>query len=173
VRTAGDPETMKESISKAVHAVDPTLALSNLATMDQVHDERMVGDRFTLLLYVGFAVLALALAGVGIYGVMAFSVGQRTHEIGIRMALGAGRERVLRMVLLEGAVLACVGSVFGLGGAYLVGRAMHSMLFGIGTFDLTAFSAVSALLLVAALLASYMPARRAASIEPMRALRSE
>ncbi len=173
VRTAGDPEAMKKSISKAVHGVDPTLALSNLATMDQVHDERLIGDRFTLLLYVGFAVLALALAGVGIYGVIAFSVGQRTHEIGIRMALGAGRDRVLRMILREGAVLACVGSILGLGGAYLVGRAMHSMLFGIGTFDLTAFSAVSALLLVAALSASYMPARRAASIEPMQALRSE
>lgn len=173
VRTTGDPELMRKSISHAVHALDPTLPLSNVATLDEIHSERLVGDRFTLLLYVGFAVLALSLATVGIYGVMAFSVGQRTHEIGVRMALGAGRDRVLRMVLREGALLALTGSVLGLGGAYLVGRAMHSMLFGVGTFDLTAFSTVAALLLLAALVASYMPARRAASIEPMRALRTE
>jgi predicted lysophospholipase L1 biosynthesis ABC-type transport system permease subunit len=173
VRTAGDPELMKKSISQAVHALDPTLPLANEATLDEIHSERLVGDRFTLLLYVGFAVLALSLATVGIYGVMAFSVGQRVHEIGVRMALGAGRGRVLRMVLREGALLSLVGSVLGLGGAFLVGRAMHSMLFGVGTFDLTAFSSVATLLLLAALIASYMPARRAASIEPMRALRTE
>lgn len=173
VRTAGDPELMKKSISQAVHALDPTLPLANEATLDEIHSERLVGDRFTLLLYIGFAVLALSLATVGIYGVMAFSVGQRSHEIGVRMALGAGRGRVLRMVLREGVLLSLVGSVLGLGGAFLVGRAMHSMLFGVGTFDMTAFSSVATLLLVAALVASYMPARRAASIEPMRALRTE
>ena len=173
VRTAGDPELMRKSVSQAVHALDPTLPLSNVATLDEIHSERLVGDRFTLLLYVGFAVLALSLATVGIYGVMAFSVGQRTHEIGVRMALGAGRDRVLRMILREGALLACLGSIIGLAGAYLVGRAMHSILFGVGTFDMTAFSTVAALLLIAALVASYMPARRAASIEPMRALRTE
>jgi putative ABC transport system permease protein len=173
VRTAGDPEAMKKSVSKAVHLVDPNVPLSNLATLDHVRDQRMVGDRFTLMLQVGFAVLALALAAVGIYGVIAFSVSQRTQEIGIRMALGAGRDRVLRMILVEGAALAFIGSVLGLVGAYFVGRAMHSMLFGVGTFDSTAFGAVSALLLLTAVSASYLPARRAASIEPMKALRTE
>jgi putative ABC transport system permease protein len=113
------------------------------------------------------------LAAVGIYGVIAFSVSQRTQEIGIRMALGAGRDRVLRMILVEGAALAFIGSVLGLVGAYFVGRAMHSMLFGVGTFDSTAIGAVSALLLLTAVSASYLPARRAASIEPMKALRTE
>jgi putative ABC transport system permease protein len=126
-----------------------------------------------LLLYICFGVLALALAAVGIYGVMAFSVGQRSHEIGIRMALGASRDRVVRMVLGEGAALAGVGLLFGLGGAYLVGRAMRSTLFGVGAIDLSAFVSVSVLLLLAALAACYLPARRAAAIEPMRALRIE
>lgn len=86
-------------------------------SIDHVRDQRMVGDRFTLMLQVGFAIFALASASVGIYGVIAFSVSQRTQEIGIRMALGAGRDRVLRMILGEGAVLACIGSVLGLKGA--------------------------------------------------------
>jgi putative ABC transport system permease protein len=118
-------------------------------------------------------VLALALAAVGIYGVMAFSVSQRSHEIGVRMALGAGRDRVVRLILREGALLAGIGLILGMGGAYLVGRAMRSTLYGVGTFDLAAFSAVGALLLFAALVACYVPARRAASVEPMKALRTE
>jgi putative ABC transport system permease protein len=118
-------------------------------------------------------VLALTLAAVGIYGVMAFSVGQREHEIGVRMALGASRNGVVGMVMREGAMLALVGSLLGLGGAYAVGRALRTILFGVTAFDLTAFTAVAALLLAAALVASWLPARRAASIEPMQALRTE
>jgi putative ABC transport system permease protein len=100
-------------------------------------------------------------------------VGQRSHEIGIRMALGAGRDHVMRMVLQEGALLAGVGLLLGLVGASFVSRAMHSTLYGVGTIDLAAFSTVAALLLIAALVACYFPARRAASIEPMQALRTE
>ena len=172
-RTAGDPAAMTKTIAAAVHSVDPTLALDHVETLDQVRDEDLSGDRFSLLLYVCFAVIALALAAVGIYGVMAFSVGQRSHEIGVRMALGAGRDRVVRMILREGALLAAVGLVLGLGGAYFVGRAMRSTLYGVGTIDLAAFGAVAAILLIAALVACYFPARRAASIEPMQALRTE
>jgi putative ABC transport system permease protein len=173
VRTSGDPEAMTKTISAAVHAVDPTVALAHVQTLNQVRDQALSGQRFDLLLYVIFGVIALALAAVGIYGVMAFAVGQRLHEVGIRMALGAGRERVVRMVLREGALMSGAGLVLGLGGAYLVGRAMRSTLYGVSAVDLPAFCAVGALLLVAALVACYFPARRAASIEPMQSLRTE
>ena len=173
VRTARDPETMRKSISAAVHSIDPTVPLDEVATLDEIRDKQLVGQRFILFLYIGFAVLALTLAAVGIYGVMAFSVGQREHEIGVRMALGASRNGVVSMVMREGAMLACVGSLLGLGGAYVVGRAIRITLYDVGAFDIAAFSAVAAVLLVVALVACFIPARRAASIEPMQALRTE
>jgi putative ABC transport system permease protein len=173
VRTAGEPGAMSKTIAAAVHSIDPSVALSQVKTLEQIRDEAMSGDRFTLLLYVSFAVIALGLAAVGIYGVMAFAVGQRQHEIGVRMALGASRERVVRMILREGAILAGAGLVLGLVGAYFVGRAMRSTLFGVGTIDVTAFSAVGGILLIAAMVACYFPARRAAQVEPTRALRIE
>jgi putative ABC transport system permease protein len=173
VRTAGDPAAMTKTISAAVHAVDPTLALANVETLDQVRDEDLSGDRFSILLYGSFAAIALALAAIGIYGVMAFAVGERSHEIGVRMALGASRNRVVRMVLRDGLVLACVGLVLGLIGAFFVGRAMRSTLYGVGTIDVTAFCAVGAILLAAALVACYFPARRAAAVDPIKALRIE
>jgi putative ABC transport system permease protein len=173
VRTAGDPAAMTKTISAAVHAVDPTLALSRVRTLDQVRDEDLSGDRFSLLLYGSFAAIALTLAAIGIYGVMAFAVGERSHEIGVRMALGASRNRVVRMVLRDGLVLACAGLLLGLIGAYFVGRAMRSTLYGVGTIDLTAFCTVGTILLTAALVACYFPARRAAAVDPIKALRIE
>jgi len=173
VRTAGDPSAMTKTVSAAVLAVDSRVALANLKTLDQIHDEALSNPRFVLLLYVCFAVIALALAVVGIYGVMAFAVGQRTHDIGVRMALGASRAQVVRTILGEGAVMACTGLVLGLIGAYFVGRAMSGTLYGVRSFDLPAFSAVGALLLTSALLACYVPARRAAAVDPTKALRAE
>jgi len=173
VHTAGDPLQLRKSISAAVHSIDATVPLSALATLDQIRDQQLVGQRFNLFLYIGFAALALTLAAVGIYGVMAFTVSQRSHEIGVRMALGASRDRVVRMILQEGALLAVAGSLLGLGGAFVIGRAMSTTLYGIGSVDLTAFSAVAGLLLLTALVACFLPARRAASIEPMKALRTE
>jgi putative ABC transport system permease protein len=173
VRTAGDPALMTKTIAAAVHAVAPTLALADVQTLNQVKNEDLSGDRFSLLLYAIFAAIALILAAVGIYGVTAFAVSQRVHEIGVRMALGATRGRVLALILREGAVLAGVGLVLGFAGAYAVGRAMHSTLYGVAAFDLPAFCAVGAVLLISALVACYFPARRAASVEPMRALRIE
>ncbi len=125
------------------------------------------------ILFASFAGIALLLAAVGIYGVMAFSVAQRSHEIAIRMALGSGRERVVRLVLREGLLLAGIGLSLGLVGAYFVGRAMQSLLFGVGRMDFSAFGAVSVILLLTALVACFVPARRAASVEPMQALRTE
>jgi putative ABC transport system permease protein len=125
------------------------------------------------VLFASFGALGLILAAVGIYGVMAFAVAQRTHEFGVRMALGAQRSRVVSMVLREGALLAFLGTLIGLGGAYLVGRAMQSTLYGVSAFDARAFIGVSALLLAAALLACWFPARRASRIEPLKALRYE
>jgi putative ABC transport system permease protein len=173
VRTSGDPELMTKSIAAAVHSVDPDLALAQVRTMDQIVSESLVGDRFTSVLYGAFAVVALLLAAIGTYGVMAFMVAQRTHEIGLRMALGASREQVLKLVLKEGVVLALIGLALGLVGACLVGRAMRSTLYGVGTVDFAAFSVVSITLLGAALLACYFPAQRATKVDPMVALRYE
>ena len=173
VRTAGDPATMTKTIAAAVHAVDPNAALAGVETLDQIKSEDLSSDRFSLLLYAFFAAIALALAAIGIYGVMAFAVGQRLHEIGVRMALGASRGRIVGMILREGALLACAGLLLGLVGAYFVGRAMRSTLYGVGTIDFGAFAAVGVVLMLAAMVACYFPARRAAAIEPMRALRIE
>jgi putative ABC transport system permease protein len=173
VRTAEEPLAMQKSIAAAVHAVDPDIALAQPQTMDQIRSDTMSDERFTLILFGAFASVALFLAVLGIYGVMAFSVAQRSHEIALRMALGATRGRVVRLVVREGVILAAVGLVLGLVGAYFVGRAMQSMLFGVHALDLLAFVSVGIVLMAAALLASYLPARRAASIHPMRVLRME
>lgn len=173
VRTSGDPEVMTKTIAAAVHSLDPDLALADVKTMDQILSESLVSDRFVSSLYGTFAVTALLLAAIGIYGVMAFTVAQRTHEIGLRIALGANQKQVLKIILTEGIALAAIGLGVGLAGAWLVGRAMHSTLYGVGAVDFTAFSAVSIILLGSALLACYIPARRAAKVDPMVALRYE
>jgi predicted permease len=173
VRTARDPDSMTRSIAAAVHAVDPQIALAEPRTMDNLKSLMLAGDRFTMSLYAAFALVALLLAGVGIYGVMAFTVAQREHEIGLRMALGASRKNVMNLVLKDALVLAAVGLGLGLSGAYFVGRAMQSTLYGVGSLDLTATAIVAVVLLAASLLASWLPARRASAVEPMKALRSE
>ena len=173
VRTTGDPAEMSKTIAAAVHSVDPDVALADIKTMDQIVSESLVGDRFTTALYVSFASVALLLAAVGIYGVMAFAVAQRTHEIGLRMALGASQDHVLGLILKEGIVLAAIGLGIGLVGACFVGRAMRGLLYGVGTIDVAAFSAVAVALFVAALLACYVPANKAAKVDPMIALRYE
>lgn len=173
VRTAENPATMLASIAAAVHEVDPSIALARPRTMDEVRDQSMASERFTLVLFTCFAVIALFLAALGIYGVMAFSVAQRGHEIALRMALGATRNRVVALIVRDGLILAGIGTGIGLIGAYFVGRGMQSLLYGVGALDLTAFCSVAAVLLVAAVLACFLPARRAASVEPMRLLRTE
>jgi putative ABC transport system permease protein len=173
VRTAENPSAMLNSISAAVHQVDSTVALAQPKTLDDVVDESMSDQRFTLILFTCFAAVALFLAGLGIYGVMSFSVAQRSHEIALRMALGATRNRVVSLIIRDGVILAAIGLGLGLIGAYFVGRAMQSLLFGVQALDFAAFIAVAVVLLAAALLACFLPARRAASVSPMRVLRTE
>lgn len=156
-----------------MHSVDPMIALAQPKTMDEVVDESLANQRFTLVLFTTFAVVALLLAALGIYGVMSFSVAQRAHEIALRMALGASREKVVGLIIRDGVLLASIGLGLGLLGAYFVGRGMQSMLFGVRALDLSAFLSVAFVLLVAAIVACFLPARRAASVAPMRALRTE
>jgi len=164
---------MTKSLAAAVNSVDPELPLAGVQTMDDILIEQLAPDRFALALFGGFAAAALLLAAIGVYGVMAFGVAQRTQEFGVRMALGAQRSRVLHLVLKEGAILAVIGSLIGLVGAYVVGRLMQSTLYGVPAFDMVAFGAVALVLLAAALLASLLPAWRASRVDPMYALRSE
>jgi predicted permease len=173
VRTSGDPASMTKSISAVVASIDHDLPLDQVKTMDQLVDESLASDRFTTLLFASFAVVALALAAIGIYGVMSFAVAQRTHEIGLRMALGAGTKQVLSLILQEGMLLASIGLVIGLIGSYFVGRTMKSVLYQITAIDPAAFGAVAAVLLFSALLACYIPARRATQVDPLVALRNE
>jgi putative ABC transport system permease protein len=173
IRTAGDPARMTRSIAAAVHAIDPQIALATPRTAEEVRDEMLANDRFTLILFASFAVIALSLASMGIYGVMAFAVAQRNHEMAVRMALGADRFRLVALIVKEGMVLAIVGLGFGLVGAYVVDRLMRSALFGVGGIDISTFGIAGLVLLVAAVVACYFPARRAASIEPMEILRAE
>jgi putative ABC transport system permease protein len=173
VRTSGDPDAITKSVADVVRSMDPDLPLAQVRTMEQIVAESRSYERFETVLYAGFAGLALLLAAVGIYGVTAFAVAQRTHEIGLRIALGAGRDAVFSLILKEGGVLALAGSVLGLAGACLVGRTMRGMLYGVGTIDLTAFGTVVVVLLASAILACYVPARRAANVDPMVALRYE
>ena len=173
VRTAGDPAIMTKSIAAAVHAVDPQIAVAEPRTMDELKERNLASDRFTMILFGSFAVVALLLAAVGIYGVMAFTVAQREHEIGLRMALGATRGHVVSLILKEALLLAAIGLTLGLAGAYLVGRTLHSTLYGVGSMDFIATGVVAVVLVTASMVASWIPARRAAAVQPMRALRSE
>ena len=173
VRTAGDPALIQSSLAAVIKSVDPELPMADVKTMSQVVQESLAGDRFNTALFGSFAAVALLLAAVGIYGVMSFVVAQRTHEIGLRMALGAARSRVLWQVMKEGTVTAVAGIMLGSVGAYFVGRAMQGMVYGVGAIDPLAFGVVALTLLMSALLACLVPARRAMAVDPMAALRQE
>jgi putative ABC transport system permease protein len=173
LKTDGDPKALIKSIAAAVNTVDPDIPLASVRTVDEIMSDALAIDRFSVILFASFGALGLLLAAVGIYGVMAFGVAQRTHEFGVRMALGARRSRVLGLVLKEGTVLAFIGGLIGLGGAYLVGRAMQTTLYGVPTVDFRALIAVFLLLLISAWLACLIPAWRASRIEPLEALRHE
>jgi len=173
VRTFGDPAAVTTSVAAAVRSVNPDFPLTRVRTMDQVVSDSLVSDRFTAIVFGSFAGLALLLAAIGIYGVMTFSVAQRNHEMGIRMALGAGSAQVLRLVVSEGMRAALIGMALGLPGVYLVGKTLSKLLYNVGAMDVRALIGVAVVLLAAALLACYVPARRATKIDPISALRQE
>jgi predicted permease len=173
VRTTGDPASMTNSITAVVQSIDTNLPLDQVRTMDQIVDESLAGERFAAILFATFASIALILAAIGIYGVMSFAVAQQTHEIGLRMALGARPGQVLLLVLQEGMLLALMGLILGLGGAYFVERALSSALYEVVAADSAVVAAVSILLFLFAVLACYLPARRATRVNPIDSLRYE
>jgi putative ABC transport system permease protein len=173
VRTNGNPSSVATGIAAAIRSVNPDYPMTHVRTMDQVVSESLVTDRFTVLVFGTFATLALVLAAIGIYGVMTFSVAQRKHELGIRMALGAGSPQVLRLVVGEGMWAALIGMAIGLPGVYLVGKTLKGLLYNVGAMDVRALIGVALVLLAAALVACYIPARRATRIDPLSALRQE
>ncbi|HWP43840.1 MAG TPA: ABC transporter permease, partial [Blastocatellia bacterium] len=173
VRTEGDPLSMVGAVRNAVWDVDPDQPVSQIMAMSSLVSDSVAQARFNTLLLTIFAAAAVTLASVGVYGVMNYSVSQRTHELGIRMALGADRRDILELVIRQGVMLSTAGVALGIAGAYIVTQFMESLLYGVSATDSTTFGAVSILLVLIALLASYIPARRATRVDPIVALRHE
>jgi predicted permease len=173
VRTQGDPESVLASVRTHVRALDSSVPVSEAHTMHQLLTQSVVTPRFRTVLLAAFAAVALALAAVGVYGVLAYSVSRRTHEIGIRVALGARQVDIVRHVLGEGTRLALVGVAAGTAASFALSRVTSSLLFGVDATDPLTFAAVALLLALVAMAAAYIPARRAAAVDPLVALRSE
>ena len=173
VRAAGDPATLAAAVRAAIHETDPRVPVGLVRPLDEVLAESVAFHRFQMLLIAVFAALALVLAAVGTYGVMSYLVAQRTHEIGVRVALGAVPREVLALVLRRGLALAGGGALLGLAGAAALTRLLASQLYGVRAIDPLTFGAVTAVLIVVALVACWIPARRATRVDPMVALRSE
>ena len=173
VRTTSDPLSLAASVKRQIQTLDKDLPIDDAKTMQQLLAESNSGRRFNMLLLTVFALVALVLAIVGIYGVMSYTVTQRTHEIGIRVAIGAQSRDVFRMVIGQGMRLAIIGVAFGLVGAFGLTRLMTSMLFGVEPTDPATFVIIGVLLTVVALVACYIPGRRATKVNPLVALRYE
>jgi ABC-type antimicrobial peptide transport system permease subunit len=168
----GTPDFLPD-VKAAVASVNPNLPFSSVRTMSDILSGSMARTSFTLVLLAIGAAVALLLGTIGIYGVTSYVVSQRTRELGVRMALGAGGREVVQMVLKQGLVLAGIGVVIGLGAAYGLTRLMTALLYGVSPADPLTYGVVAVVLIGIALLASYLPARRAASVDPMEALRAE
>ncbi|OLB86874.1 MAG: hypothetical protein AUI12_08095 [Acidobacteria bacterium 13_2_20CM_2_57_6] len=173
VRTASDPVALAAAVTEVIHKADPNLPVTHVMTMDGLLTDSISPRRFSATLVGVFAVLAVVLAAVGIYGVMSYTVSQRTQEIGVRMALGAQLASVRTMILGQTLKLTLIGVAIGLAGAFFVARFLTSLLFGVGTYDPVTFLGVASLLVAVALAASYLPARRAMRVDPIVALRYE
>jgi predicted permease len=173
VRAVGEPASIAENLRPAVHSVEPDLPVANFAMLTALVDDSMATDRFIMLQFGAFGALSLILATIGMYGVISYSVMQRTAEIGVRIALGAGRGQIFIMILRQGSRVVCSGVAIGLIAAFATTRVMTRFLYGVRPTDPITFAAVALLQLVVALLACYLPARKAMSVSPVTALRYE
>jgi len=173
LKTAGRAEDAAALLRREVRALDPDLPVTDVRTMDDLLARSVAPQRFNASLLIGFAAMALILAAVGLYGVISYMVTQQTHEFGIRMALGAARGQVLRQVVARAMRLAGAGVVLGVIGALLMTRLLGKLLYGVSATDPVTFVVLAALLAAVALVASYVPARRATKVDPVVALRSE
>jgi putative ABC transport system permease protein len=177
LRTSGDPASLGSALRSAVLSIDPDMPIFNVRPLMRIVEDSTAQRRISVILLSVFAALAMLLAAVGIYGVMSYSVAQRSHEIGIRMALGASRADVFRLIIGSGFVLAVIGVVIGLvlglGSAHFAANWLSTLLFNVKPMDLTTFAAIPFVLCLVALLACWVPARRATRVDPLVALRYE
>jgi ABC-type antimicrobial peptide transport system permease subunit len=173
LRTGQDPETVLESVKRELQKFDPGLPMYAVSTMDHLLDQSLARRRFTMALLTVFSVVALALAAIGVYGVMSFLVSQGTREIGIRVAMGATQAGIVRFVIRRGMAVSLTGVVLGIVAAFASTRLMRSLLYGVTPTDVLTFASIPLLLGLVALVASYIPARRAARVEPADSLRQE
>jgi putative ABC transport system permease protein len=173
IRTAGDPLLAAPAVERTIHAIDKDLPVFSIRSMDQLLGSSMAQRRLTMTLLVGFAALALLLAAIGLYGVISYSVKQRTHELGIRIAVGAQAGDVLRLILTQGLRLNLIGVMIGLAAAFGMTRWMETLLFGVRPTDPLTFTVITVALTLVALVSCWLPARRATKIDPIFALRSE
>jgi ABC-type antimicrobial peptide transport system permease subunit len=173
VRVAGDPLTIANALREELARVVPAMPLLRVRTFDQQIAQSLTQERLITNLAAGFGILALVIACIGVYGLMAYSVSQRTREIGVRMAIGAERGGILWMILAEGAALACIGIGIGVAGAFGAAKLVASQLYGISPNDVATFLIAAAVLAVVAMAACFVPALRATRVDPMIALRYE
>jgi len=173
VKTYGDPFAVVPRLRQIVRSIDPNQPVATIRTMDDVLSRLVAQRRFSMTLVAAFAFLAFVLAVIGAYGVTSYLVSQRTKEIGVRLALGAEPSRVARLVVLEGLRIAVLGIAIGIGAAMMTTRLAANLLFGVSPRDPVTTTAVAILLLVVAAIANYIPARRAARVDPLIALRQE
>jgi putative ABC transport system permease protein len=173
LRTSGDPMALADQLRNAIWTVDPDQPVWKIRSMQSLVERDVAPQQFTSILTTGFALLALLLAAVGVYGVMSYAVAQRTREMGIRMALGAYHSQVVRLVIGRGLRIVAGATALGLGAALAGSRLLRSQLFGVGATDMLTFVTVPAILGAVAMLACYLPARRASRVDPVIALRHE
>jgi len=173
VRTGGDPANWAAPVIAQIRALDPDQPVYNVFTMEDIVDRSLSQRRLNAVLVAVFAGVSLLLAAIGIYGVVAYSVQQRVREFGIRLALGANRRDVTRIVVLRAAAIACIGSVLGLGAAAALGRFLQTMLFEVSATDAVSYASAAAVLIAVAVIASYVPVRRALAMDPMQSIRAD
>jgi putative ABC transport system permease protein len=173
VRTSVDPKSLVDPILASLHDLDPAIPMAKVRSMDEYVADATASNRFMFTLMLVFSCIALMLAAVGLYGVIAYSLGRRTREIGIQMALGADRKQILARILRDGLLVALVGVLFGVAGSLVLAKMISGLLFGVGATDLVTYAAVSAVLVAVAILSTWVPARRVARLDPVQVIRSD